>query len=96
MNVPFQQKSNKVQPTSGWRYAVSQYFTMLSRWGSKFVYFVQWSVFNFGFHVIVFWGKNKFNLIFLFLGLYKSYNYAKRLKIEMGPQTVKGGLVGDF
>ena len=57
MNAPFQPKSSKVQPRSGWRYAVSQYFTMLSRWGMKFVYLMQWSVYNFGFHTIVFWGK---------------------------------------
>ena len=94
MNVATKSNTKVQQPQSGMRYALSQYFLMLSRWGSKFVYLMKWSVFNFGFHLIVSWGNFQF-LIFL-IGLYKSYHYAKKLKMELGPQTVKGGLAGDF
>lgn len=41
----------------GWAYAFSQYITMLKRWGGKFMYLIQWSLFNFGFHVIISCGK---------------------------------------
>ena len=37
----------------GWSYAFSQYITMLRRWGGKFIYLAQLSLFNFGFHMII-------------------------------------------
>ena len=51
----------------GWAYAFSQYITMLKRWGGKFIYLVQWSLFNFGFHVIISCGKINQNIHINFL-----------------------------
>lgn len=59
MNFPTQniQNENKVIVTKGWMNAVRQYFALLRRLSSKFIYFAQWTMFNFGFHIIVSLGK---------------------------------------
>ncbi len=49
--------TTQISHKSKWRYAFSQYIKFLLRVGGKFVYLVQWSAFNFGFHVIVAWGR---------------------------------------
>lgn len=57
----------------GWGYAFSQYITMLKRWSGKFVYLVQWSLFNFGFHMIICCGKIKFIFYIILLQLFTNH-----------------------
>jgi hypothetical protein len=96
MNRSGRQHSNtaetKVQvKQGGFFYALSQYVTMLQRWGMKCLGFAQNYLLYFGFQSVIMLGKYKINI-----AIYKSYSHIYKLKSEVGPMTVHGGSRDDF
>lgn len=49
--------NKQIELKRNWKYMVSQYVKFLMGYGNKFIYFLKWAAFNFGFQFVVVLGK---------------------------------------